>query len=198
MKTIKRKLLFILLPLAMAVTSSPAQTGGDQSPPTDAATAVSNAVTNVVVSDTNKIVRAHRGPGVVTINQGPHEGGPTFPELVILTLTTFMLPVSIIAMVFYSRHRRTAMLHDTLRLMIEKGVAIPPELLQPAARPNPVRKANDFRIGMILVGIGFAFLLIELFDRSASVGSIGFIPLFIGVAFLISWKVGQNSNQPGK
>jgi len=197
MRTIGKKLLFIILPLAIAVTPLRAQTDGDPL----LLGATTNAATNVDSSSvTNPNVGAHakHPAGQVVINQAPHEGGPTLGELAIITTMTFFLPVCVVALVMYYRHRRSVMLHDTLRLMIEKGAAIPPELLQPPVQFNLIRKGNDLRTGMILVGIGLGFLLIQVFDRQEHVGSVGFIPLFIGVAFLISWKLSQKSDQPGK
>jgi hypothetical protein len=200
MRIIGKKLLFLILPLAIAVTPLQAQTDDDPAP--------SQAPANPVVETTNstassaatnsKPARAHHPVGQVTINQGPHESGPTLPELAIIVSMTFFLPVCIVALVTYYRHRRSVMLHDTLRLMIEKGAAIPPELLQPPVRFNLIRKGNDLRTGMIFAGIGLGLLLIRMFDDHADVGAVGFIPLFIGVAFLISWKLTQKSDQPGK
>jgi len=204
MRTIGKKLLFLILPLAIAVTPLQAQTDGDPVPtpaPTNPAPGVTIAVSNANSSSaTNPNARGdarHQG-GQVEIYHEPHQGGPTLGELAIITTMTFALPVCVVALVLYYRHRHSVMLHDTLRLMIEKGVAIPPELLKPPVRFNLVRKGNDFRTGLILVGIGLGLLGIRMFDDHAAVGAVGFIPLFIGVAFLISWKLSQKSEQPGK
>ncbi len=196
MKTIGKKLLFLILPLALAVTPLQAQTGDEPETVPAPTNPVPDAIN--VVTNPNTGTHAKHQVGQMVINQAPHEGGPTLGELAIITTMTFFLPVCVVALVMYYRHQRSVMLHDTLRLMIEKGAAIPPELLQPPVRFNLIRKGNDLRTGMILVGIGLGFLLIQVFDRQEHVGSIGFIPLFIGVAFLISWKLGQKSDQPGK
>lgn len=197
MRTIGKKLLFIILPLAIAVTPLQAQT--DDDPVAAAAPAI--AATNIDSSSvTNPNAGAHgrHAGGSMVINQAPHQGGPTLPELAIIVSMTFFLPVCIVAIVMHYRHRRNVMLHDTLRLMIEKGAAIPPELLQPPVRFNLIRKGNDLRTGMIFAGIGLGLLLIRMADYHANVGAVGFIPLFIGVAFLISWKLSQKLDQPNK
>jgi hypothetical protein len=204
MKTIGQKLLFIILPMTIAVSPLRAQPGSEPLPPpapTNPVTGMANALTSLdgsTATNTNAAPRAKHPMCQVVINQGLHEVGPTLPEWAIITSMTFLLPVCVVALVLDYRRRHNKMLHDTLRLMIEKGAVIPPELLQPPARLNLVRKGNDLRTGLILVGVGLGFLLIKLLDSHANIGSVGFIPLFIGAAFLISWKVGQNSSQPDK
>jgi hypothetical protein len=89
------------------------------------------------------------------------------------------------------------MLHDTLRLMIEKGQPIPPELLQPA---EPQRRTNcDLRRGLIWsgVGVGLAVSLLVKHDEDVP-WPLALIPLLIGVAFLITWKIESNKNGPSK
>jgi len=105
----------------------------------------------------------------------------------------------IVGLFLYFRYRRNKMLHETLRAMVDKGVPIPPELLGAPQQNTPPRirsgVRNDFLIGLVLVAVGLGLsMLLEGPARK-----FGFIPLFIGVAFLISWKVEQKKkDQPGK
>jgi hypothetical protein len=88
------------------------------------------------------------------------------------------------------RYRKQAELHQTLRLMIEKGSDIPPELFAP-----PSAEHADLRRGLILVGAGLSLLiLIALVDGFAS-GSwaVGLIPAFIGIAYLIVWQFSRRA-----
>ena len=48
---------------------------------------------------------------------------------IIATSAPFIMVITIIAIVFYFKHRRNKMAHETLRAMIEKGVPITPELI---------------------------------------------------------------------
>jgi len=97
------------------------------------------------------------------------------------------VPIAIVAIVFYARHRRLKMHHETIRAMIEKGMPIPPEmaagtrsdLLLGNTDPRPAR--SDFRGGLILVAIGSALLMIA--------GKVGWILVFIGAARLVVWLV---------
>ena len=88
--------------------------------------------------------------------------------------------------------RKQAQLHQTLRLMIEKGTDIPPELFAP---PSSVHR--DLRRGLVLVGIGLSLLiLIGMVDGFAG-GSwaVGLIPAFIGAAYLIVWRYSQREEK---
>ena len=92
-------------------------------------------------------------------------------------------------MFFHNRSR--AMLHKTLAMMIEKGVPIPPELLQPAER-----RRSDLRRGLVACGLGIGLMLFlgnGLFagKHASGLWAVGFIPLFIGIARLIAWKLEQ-------
>jgi len=97
------------------------------------------------------------------------------------------VPIAIVAIVFYARHRRLKMHHETIRAMIEKGMPIPPEmaagtrsdLLLGNTDPRPGR--SDFRGGLILVAVGSALLMIA--------GKVGWILVFIGAARLVVWLV---------
>jgi len=101
----------------------------------------------------------------------------------------------VVGLFLYFRHRRNQLLHETLRAMIDKGVPIPPELLAAPQEYTPPRPRNDFLIGLVMVatGLGLWMFIPEPARK------FGFIPLFIGVAFLIAWKVEQKKkDQPGK
>jgi hypothetical protein len=89
------------------------------------------------------------------------------------------------------RQKRSRMLHDTLRLMIEKGQPIPPELLQPIDRQR--RPRSDLRTGLVLVSIGIGVgVMLLLIHHDEWPGAL--IPLLMGVAFLITWKIEANKN----
>jgi len=117
-------------------------------------------------------------------------------------LTGFGLPVAIVAIMMYFKHRRNKLAHETLRAMIEKGMPITPELVAElrnrwghGATQNLTRGGSLFP-GLVLAGIGTALLV------SGSRHSIGgWIVLFIGVAFLVVWLVerqNQGNAQPPK
>jgi hypothetical protein len=131
------------------------------------------------------------GPDPVDIDvpSFKHYGGERAVDVVGLVAVVFGcgIPIAIVAIVFYARHRRLKMHHETIRAMIEKGMPIPPEmaagtrsdLLLGNTDPRPGR--NDFRGGLILVAVGSALLMIA--------GKVGWILVFIGAARLVIWLV---------
>jgi hypothetical protein len=113
---------------------------------------------------------------------------------------TFGMPVAIILIVFYFKHRRNKMAHETLRAMIDKGMPITPELIAEVRNRNSAisgsgRTRGRLLPGLVLAGIGTALLI----SGSSSDRRGGWIVLFIGAAFLIVWFVeqkNQNNSQP--
>jgi hypothetical protein len=110
------------------------------------------------------------------------------------------VPIVIVGLLLYFRHRKNIMLHETLRTMVEKGVPIPPEMFQKTERgfmdhDKSGRKhpRNDLRSGLILTGMGIGIVLF--------IGKPGFIILSLGVAFLVIAlleKKDRNNDQPPK
>jgi hypothetical protein len=103
--------------------------------------------------------------------------------------------VAIVGLVAYFRARKQKQLHDTIRLMIEKGLAIPPELLRPPVAAEEVSEAdkNDdprtaLRQGLFLVAVGLGVCL-WLWIASNDSWGLGFIPLLIGLSFLAEWRI---------
>ena len=114
-------------------------------------------------------------------------------------LAPFIFIVVALTVIFHFRHRRSKMLHETLRAMVDKGVPITPELVaQLKGKSSRGSKAGGLRSGLlpglVLAGIGTALLIT---GSGHSTG--GWIVLFIGIAFLIVWFVerkNQNNVQP--
>jgi len=105
-------------------------------------------------------------------------------------LACFLTILLVVIATLGFRYRRQAQIQQTLRLMIEKGVAIPPELLTP-----PVAQYGDLRRGLILMGAGVSLsILIGLVDGFGS-GSwaVGLVPAFIGAGYLIVWKYSRRT-----
>jgi hypothetical protein len=106
----------------------------------------------------------------------------------------YILPVLILAVVLTFKQRRTRMMHDTLRAMIEKGMPVTPELVA-SLKPSDGRGHLMCYLlpGLICSAVGIGMMI--------NGGRAGLIPLLIGVAFLIAWQVEKRScqtNQPPK
>jgi len=133
----------------------------------------------------------------------------------VIVAIPFLFVVAAVTVVCLFQLRRNAMLHRTLAAMIEKGVPIPPELLQPTERVKP--KRSDLHRGLVACGVGIGLMLflwivggglvdgrqvsgqwgllaanpLVLAIQVKGIWAVGFIPLFIGIGYLISWKLEQ-------
>jgi hypothetical protein len=104
-------------------------------------------------------------------------------------LALVALPLGIIALVQTFRHRQQKLAHETMRLMIEKGLPVPVELINP---PPPIKPPkSDLRRGLIwlALGMGLLILLMKVGEDSGA-WAVGLIPAFIGVAYLVCWIIG--------
>jgi hypothetical protein len=101
-------------------------------------------------------------------------------------LTILLVVISTLAL----RYRRHAQTQETLRLMIEKGTEIPPELLTP-----PMSQYSDLRRGLILLGAGLSLSILIALIQGFGSGSwaVGLIPAFIGAGYLIVWRYSQRT-----
>jgi hypothetical protein len=120
---------------------------------------------------------------------------PTLAPLFVAIPLLFV--VVLISVIFFAKHRRNAMLHQTLATMIEKGVPIPPELFQSSESDEP--KRSNLHRGLAACGAGIGLMLFFWFlggggfngKHMGGLWAVGFIPLFVGIARLIAWKLEQ-------
>jgi hypothetical protein len=109
-------------------------------------------------------------------------------------ISVFGLPVILVAIILWFKHRKLKMTHETIARLAEKGLPVPPELLEPPARASNAA----LRGGLVLVGLGIA--LAVFFATTRGPWSIGLIPGLMGVALLIAWRIesrqGDRGSQP--
>jgi len=115
----------------------------------------------------------------------------------LLIITVLVLAPIIIANIVL-RHRRQET--DTrLRAALdfaERGQPVPPGVLieQRVRRPG----TGDLRAGMVLSSFGLGTVLFALTLPRHEAWGLGLLPLFAGLGFLITWKLGQkNSTENG-
>jgi hypothetical protein len=108
---------------------------------------------------------------------------------IIVPVAGLIFAGALVITTMYFQNRRREMWHQTARLALEKGQplpAFPDDEGTPRPRSTDGSAANDLRAGLICIGCGFGlyFFLGALVDRS--LGYVGAIPGFVGVALLIS------------
>ncbi len=105
-----------------------------------------------------------------------------------LTGTVFGFAALMVGIVVYGRFRSQKLRHETIRLAIEKGQALPGDLLDPGRRRDPA--TSDLRRGLVLVAVGLGASLFLLLATPPGAlehtWAIGFVPGLMGVAYLVA------------
>jgi len=100
-------------------------------------------------------------------------------------IVTFGLPVLLVAIILWFKHRKLRMTHETIARLAEKGLPVPPELLAPP--PAGRSRSVALRGGLVLVALGIA--LMAFFLQVRGPWSIGLIPGLMGLALVIAWAI---------
>jgi hypothetical protein len=110
-------------------------------------------------------------------------------------LGAFFMSVAIVGLVGYFNHQERTRRHETIRLALEKGQTLPPDLLTP-----PRSGRNDLASGIqwIFAGAGISLFLWFL-KPGQSIWAVGLVILFVGLGKLVSHAVAgrQPTAPPG-
>lgn len=91
-------------------------------------------------------------------------------------------PIALAGLILLYKSRKTRMIHETAIMLAEKGQPVPPELFIGTEMPF-----SDLRRGVVLIALGLGLALF-MFQMEKPWG-LGLIPLFMGVGYLIVWKL---------
>ena len=117
--------------------------------------------------------------------------------MVVVMITIALILASIFILNFYFRYRARSDAQSTIRVALEKGQSLTPELLARLMDPlaNRVRIDRhhvDLRRGVIATALGLGIGVIgsvvaPSWQEGAAVGA---LPFVIGVAYIALWKLG--------
>lgn len=100
-------------------------------------------------------------------------------------------PVLLLGLFFWLRYRARSDMQQTIRLALDKGQELSPELIDRLGHPR-ASKNRDLRLGVIWLGIAIALALFSqgIPDDEAPRILLGIaaFPLCIGVAYLLIWR----------
>lgn len=119
-------------------------------------------------------------------------------EDIIIVPIVFGSIALIIWLFVYFRYRARADKQQTIRLALEKGAELTPELMKSISEPEPA-KNRDLRSGMIWMSLGVALALcgFALPDPTGNALrgclSAAAFPFSIGAAYIIMWRYGSQS-----
>src|SRR6184192_1114007 len=178
----------------LAATATPAVS---VSPALSATPSAANQFADKIKERTDRKFK-HKGFAITVDGDDKHEADSgdipkdVMPVAAIAILAVFGFPVAIVAVIMFSSWAKARSLHRTVRMMVEKGQPVPPELLSsPAAAPITVRPWYDMRRGIVLVSVGVGVVM--FFGISAGwdngVWALGLIPGLIGLGYLLAWRL---------
>jgi hypothetical protein len=115
----------------------------------------------------------------------------------ILAISIPIVLVVVTGSVFWAMFRYRAQVktesQQTIRVMIEKGVELTPDLINRLGEPEP-HKNKDLRLSLIWFAVGVALVvcgfLIPEEDALRICLSGAAFPLCLGVAYIIMWRLG--------
>ena len=134
------------------------------------------------------------GEGItIQVDSDSDKDSESVGEIIIGILAITLIfggPIMVVGIVLYSRYRRRQLLHESMNKLIDSGREIPDNLF------NEIEGTNDhdesLRKGMTSTGLGIALAISLSLIADPKVGSLGLIPLMIGLAHLLIWKVNAN------
>jgi len=114
-------------------------------------------------------------------------------EDVFIPIFLFASIVGVIWLFSHYNYKKRLTAHETLRLAVEKGQEVSPELVERMSYLNDPAK-SDLRRGILLIAFGLAFIclgtLIPHDEPDAFRGMLGVssFPIILGVAYLGLWR----------
>ena len=117
---------------------------------------------------------------------------------IVASVAPFIFVICILAIKAIKNFQEQRLRHETVRFALEKGQALPPELLaQPKSDEGPT---DDRKAGMILIAVAIGMALFFHgfpFPPDASIAHgvawLAAIPGLIGVALLINWALNRRN-----
>lgn len=113
---------------------------------------------------------------------------------IISIIAVFGTPILIVWLVTRNSYRKKQLLMDNINRMVAEGRDIPPELLDAMEGESP-RNMRDR--GFTLIAVGLALFIWLTIADGPGMGSLGLIPLFIGIARFLNWKLDNQNGQAG-
>ena len=111
---------------------------------------------------------------------------------IIFFLLTFGLPFTIIALILFYKHRKRRQRMELVSKFIDAGKEVPKEILKDVTDIDSTD--NSLKKGIRLIGVSTGVLLFLGILVGWGIASVALIPLFIGIARVVSWKL-SNSDQ---
>jgi len=127
------------------------------------------------------------------------DGGTPAGEVLIAILAIVLIfgtPIMIVGAVLYSSYRKRRLVRDTVSDYLASGQQVPPEVWRGLSGDSAPR--NNLNRGMITLAVGIGVFACFALMGAMEAAYLALIPLFIGVAQLLIWKLEQSKASPGE
>jgi len=120
----------------------------------------------------------------------------------LIPIVMFVVVAIVVWLVVYFRFRSKAEMQQTIRLALEKGAELSPELIGALGDPEPNRN-RDLRRGVIWLALAVALLLCAFAVPDPSGDALRGIlagaafPFAIGVGYMIMWRYSSGQEAKG-
>jgi hypothetical protein len=118
-------------------------------------------------------------------------GGMFVASLAIMLI--FGTPIMLVAAVLYANYRKRRLMHNTIDQYVSSGRDIPPAVLE--SLHQQVTPGNNLHRGLVMTGVGLGVIACFLVMGAREAAALGLIPLFIGLAQLLIWKLEKKPAQ---
>ncbi len=112
-------------------------------------------------------------------------------EALWIPIAGILAPAVVVGLLIWFRYRIRQDMQQTIRLALDKGQELSPELVDRLGHPKPT-KNKDMRLGVMWLAVALAFAIFgqAIPDEEANSILLGLaaFPLFIGLAYVIIWR----------
>ncbi len=112
-------------------------------------------------------------------------------EALWIPIAGILAPAVVVSLIIWFRYKGRNDTQQTIRMAIDKGQELTPELIDRLGHPKPT-KNRDMRLGVMWLAVALALAIFGQVvpDEEANTifWGIAAFPLFIGAAYLIIWR----------
>lgn len=108
---------------------------------------------------------------------------------IVAIIMVFGMPLMIVGLVLFARHKRQALINDRVNKILESGQEIPPGVFDEAVG----KEKSTYSKGVMLIAIGLGVFIFLGSLAGFNVGSVGLIPALIGLAHIVIWKTDETA-----
>jgi len=115
-----------------------------------------------------------------------------------IPIAMFAAIALIFFLVLYFKYRGSAEMQQTIRLALERGTELTPEIINRLGAPAEPSRNKDLRAGLIWMGLALGLALcgfaVATFSIEALYGCLAgaAFPFAIGLAYLVMWRYGAS------